>query len=139
MRNDIFWEQCNNNSIRQKVATFIDSSPILSHFKGEKYYQLEDALVSFIEKNRELIYREVDKEYFREDVVSQIREKYHDDGEPADWIEAIPTELLDKIVDEWQERLADNDVHNESNWDTLTDVLTKNEAEIEALKENKSE
>lgn len=55
MRNDKFWDECSNGSIREIVALFIDSSPLLSKLKGEKYYQLEDSIVSLIENNRDLI------------------------------------------------------------------------------------
>lgn len=41
-------ELCSHNSLREKVAIFIDNSPTLNHFKGKKYYQLEDELVEFI-------------------------------------------------------------------------------------------
>ena len=33
MRDNKFWDECNNNSIRQLVAGFIDKHPILSKYK----------------------------------------------------------------------------------------------------------
>lgn len=62
MRDDKYWDTCNDQSIRQKVAEFIDDSPLLSKFKGEKYYELEDAIVALIEANKQGIHDAVEKE-----------------------------------------------------------------------------
>ena len=48
MRDNKFWDECNNNSIRQLVAGFIDKHPILSKYKDDDYYSIEDAFVEFI-------------------------------------------------------------------------------------------
>lgn len=41
-------EMCSNGNLRERVASFIDTTPSISNFKGDKYYALEDALVDFV-------------------------------------------------------------------------------------------
>ena len=62
MRDDKYWDTCNDQSIRQKVAEFIDNSPLLSKLEGKKYYELEDAIVALIEANKQSIHNTVEKE-----------------------------------------------------------------------------
>lgn len=123
MRNDKFWNKCNSGSIRADVAEFIDNSPLLSHYKNKKYYQLEDELVAFLEKTKERIYREADKEYHRQDVVCKLIEKHGE--EFTEKIKSIPIGLIDAIVDEWQDTLSDNDAFWDAVWETLDTVLEK--------------
>lgn len=123
MRNDKFWNECTAGSIRQKVAEFIDKSPVLSKLKGESYYDMEDALVEFIETNSGLIADEVDREYHRDDLVNQAT---MDCGENAAQIlSVIPIEKIDDIVDSWQEALGDDDTYWEATWDDLSNVLSE--------------
>lgn len=113
MEDSRFWNEANNGSIRQKVAEFMDSVPALSHLKGDEYYVAEDAIVAFIKTNKEAIYREVDKEYQREDVINYLQEKSDDET-----IEKSVDEL-NEIVDIWQEELFESDAHWETVWDAL--------------------
>ncbi len=121
MRNNKFWDECSSFSIREAVATFIDNSPILSKFKDEKYYQLEDSIVEFIESQKEKIYREVDKEYQRDDVVSNITEEYGENATKA--LKHIPIEALDVLVEAWQDKLCDNELYWDATWDSLRDAI----------------
>ena len=66
MKNDKFWNECSDGSLRQKIAEFIDKNPAVSHLKDKAYYDFEDALVALIYDNREMISQEVDLEYQRE-------------------------------------------------------------------------
>ena len=119
MRNNKFWDTCYSGSIREKVAVFIDNSPILSHLKGDKYYRLEDALVSLIEDSKNLISEEVEREYHRDDVADRLIEKdelFNDD-------EILVPEVLDKISDDWQERLSKSDLHWDAVWDALDEAI----------------
>lgn len=123
MRNDKFWNECTAGSIREKVAEFIDKSPVLSKLKDNAYYAMEDALVEFIEQNRDLIASEVDREYQRDDLVNQVTEDY---GENAAQIATlIPLAKIDDVVKSWQETLADNDTYWDAIWGDLTDALNE--------------
>ena len=62
MRDNNYWYVCNGNTIRDKVAEFIDNSPLLNKLKGDKYFNLEDAIVSLIETNKQHIHDTVVKE-----------------------------------------------------------------------------
>lgn len=123
MRNDKFWDECGDNSIRQKVAEFIDKNPTVSHLKDKPYYDFEDALVQFIYDNREMISKEVDAEYHREDVITQAKECFGEE-EVEEAVKALPIEVVDGLVSHWQEALNENDEFWEINWDELTNVLT---------------
>lgn len=107
MRNDRFWDECSNGSIREAVASFIDNSTLLSHYKGEKYFQLEDEIVRFIEERKESIFREVLAEYYRDDVRLAI-ENRRSDGALALICDVLPNDVLTKIVDDWQDELENN-------------------------------
>ena len=123
MRDNKFWDECNNNSIRQLVAGFIDKHPILSKYKDDDYYSIEDAFVEFIENNREVISREVDKEYQREDLYNQLTERLGTLGLVVKSF--FPIERANKIISEWQERLTDNDIYWEQNWAELDDAIAE--------------
>ena len=123
MRNDKFWNECHKGTIRQKVAEFIDESPSLSKLKGKKYYDLEDELVAFIEENKQLISAEVDKEYQRDDIKTRAVRKL---GEEVKKIfNVLPIDVIDDIVDCWQECLMDDESEYwDVYWGMLDDTLT---------------
>lgn len=81
MKNDKFWDECTDGSIRQKIAEFIDKNPAVSHLKNKAYYDFEDALVAFIYENRDMISEEVDLEYQREDFLTRAKEEFGDEVE----------------------------------------------------------
>lgn len=57
---DKSWNYCISEpeSLRHKVAVFIDNTPLLCEFKDKKYFELEDAIVGFIKDNRHMIFNE---------------------------------------------------------------------------------
>lgn len=122
MRNDKFWDEAKDGSIRRKIAEFIDSNPAVSHLKDEKYYAFEDAMVAFIEKNRDMISKEVDAEYQREDFLSQAKEEFGDAIEEA--VKVLPLEIIDDMISHWQKALNEDDDYWQITWDLLTEVLT---------------
>lgn len=121
MRNDKFWDECSNGSIREIVALFIDSSPLLSKFKGEKYYQLEDSIVGFIENNRDLIFREVQAERHREDV--QVELESREDDYSYLVLKALPMDVVMEMVEEWQDNLTDDETYCEVRNDHLCSAI----------------
>ena len=121
MRNDSFWDVCKNNSIRHIIAEFIVHSPLLQHFKGEKYFELEDALAQFIEQNRDIIYRETSQEYFREDVYRKFVDYCGEDAKL--FVKNLPIEKLDFLIDEWKSELDESDLFWEYYWDPLIKIL----------------
>ena len=48
MKKSKTFNECYNGSVRNAVAEFIDNSTLLSHFKGEQYFELEDSIVDLI-------------------------------------------------------------------------------------------
>lgn len=122
MKNDKFWNECSDGSIRKKVAEFIDKTPAVSRLKNKAYYEFEDALVEFIYENRDMISKEVDLEYQREDFLTQSKEEFGDDVEEA--VKSLPIEVVDDMISQWQESLNENDELWEITWDALSEVLT---------------
>lgn len=120
MRNSKFWDECLPGSIRSAVAEFIDNSPLLSQYRGDKYYQLEDALVDFIESKRDLIFREVDKEYQRDDLINFLEEHPFEYNQEVD---TIPINIIDRAVDNWQDKLANKDSYWDSVWNSLRNAV----------------
>ena len=121
MRNDKFWDECSNGSIRENVALFIDSSPLLSKFKGEKYYQLEDSIVEFIENNKDIIFEEVQAERHREDIQVELECRENDYSYLV--LEALPVDIIMEMVEEWQDNLADDESYCEARNDYLCGAI----------------
>ncbi|MBQ9481024.1 MAG: hypothetical protein IJU84_02550 [Clostridia bacterium] len=48
MKDTKIYDECYHNSVREKVAKFIDNSPLLNNFNGEKYFELEDSIVDLV-------------------------------------------------------------------------------------------
>ena len=124
MRNDKFWDECGDRSIRKKVAEFIEHTPAVAHLKTKPYYDFEDALVQFIYDNREMISKEVDAEYHRDDLIMQTKECFGEEEAVDEVIKSLPIKVIDELISYWQEALNENDEFWEINWDELTDVLT---------------
>lgn len=61
-RDNDFWDTCAPGTLRNAAALFIDGLPILCDLQNEKYFELEDALVSFAEQHKTDIWRTVEKE-----------------------------------------------------------------------------
>lgn len=122
MVNNKFWNVCTHGSLREKVAEFIDKSPLLSKLKGDKYYDLEDEIVDFIKQNRSLIADEVDMEYYRDDLATQVGED-HDEEAAKIILSVVPTEIQDGIISDWRDVLSDNDTYWECSWADLSDTL----------------
>ena len=55
-------EICELGTLREKVADFIEHNEVLCKLRGEKYYEVEDAIVDFI--NTMIIIREKTKDLF---------------------------------------------------------------------------
>lgn len=121
MRNDKFWDECSNGSIREVVARFIDSSPLLSKYKNEAYYQLEDSLVSLIETNKDLIFDEVRAERHREDLQVELESREY--GHPELVLQALPMKIVMDMVEEWQDLISDNEAYCEARNDCLCDAI----------------
>ena len=124
MRNNSFWDICTPGSIRHAIAEFIDHSPLLQHFKGEKYYKLEDALVEFIEQNRELIYQEIKQEYFRDDVCQKLVDNCGENNADI-FMKYLSVDHLDYLIHVWQEKLDDYERYGECFWQPLIETLEK--------------
>ena len=122
IKNSKFWDECTDGSLRQKVAEFIDKNPAVSRLKNKAYYDFEDALISFIYDNREMISKEVDLEYQREDFLTQAKEKFGNDVEEA--VKVLPIKVIDDMISQWQDSLDDSDEYWNITWDALSDILT---------------
>ena len=122
MKNDKFWDECTDGSIRQKIAEFIDKNPAVSHLKNKAYYDFEDALVAFIYENRDMISEEVDLEYQREDFLTRAKEEFGDEVEEV--VNVLPIDVIDNMIGHWQKALNENDDYWDISWEELSNILT---------------
>lgn len=122
MKNDKFWNECTDGSIRQEIAEFIDKNPAVSYLKDKAYYDFEDALVTLIYENRDMISKEVDLEYQREDFLMQAKEEFGEEVEEV--VKVLPLDVIDKMISYWQEDLGENDEYWDITWEALSNVLT---------------
>lgn len=124
MRNSQFWDVCNGSSLRQDVAEFIESTPQLSHFKKEDYYAVEDAIVEFIERNRQKLHDEVEHECERDDIASDVL-----DGATSElqelFYQRFPAQFLDEIIRDIEKELGNNDAYWDAYWQSIHSVLDK--------------
>ena len=121
MKNNDFWDKCEPGSIRHAVAQFIDHSPILSRYKGDKYYAIEDGIIDFIKQHANMIADEVEREYHREDILSELCMYKHLDYDEARKLYSI--EVLDDIATKWDKLLGNSDSWFDAYWGALRSVF----------------
>ena len=123
MEDSLFWEVCNNYSVRSAVADFIEHNKKLSSlFREKEYYELEDGIVDLIKGLKDKIYRERNRELIRDDVVSHIKKNI---GNGADIIiEAIPLDVIDNVAKQWNQELDDNDYYFDIIHTALDDAVS---------------
>ncbi len=123
IRNDSFWCKKPNNILWKAAQSFVEEHEITCGLSDEEQDKYAEELLQLIEKVKEPIYREVDREYHRENVRDKINEEWEGiKNAPAD---IFPIEYLDKLVDIWQEDLCDRDRYWEVFWDTLSRVIQR--------------
>ena len=115
-----------------KIKKHLYFSNELNHFKEVlhsmgiargKDKSLENAIFRFLIKVKEPIYREVDSEYLRQDVMDKIKEWYGIKG--LRLAKAIPSWVIESIIDKWQDQLGDSDTYWDANWSILNNVLSE--------------
>lgn len=121
MRNYKFWDGSTDNPLRLATRAFVENNELTCGLTDEAQYQYEDELMSFIESVKDLVTDETEKEYFREDVQSEMAERYGKYGEEL--FKLLPITRLDKLIDVWQDRLSDNSLRAEIRDDTLDECL----------------
>ena len=82
----------------------------------------QKAIFEFLLKVKENIYREVDREYFKEDVMTKIKEYYGVKG--LKLAKAVPDTIIDLVIETWQDNLGNADTYCDVNWMVLEDVLS---------------
>lgn len=120
----------NNRHISQCVSEFFNKLIGMGIAKNQ-VKGIERAFWNVLVNIKEYIYRMVDLEYLREDLMSQIEENYGDKGLLL--ASCVPMHVLDKIIEDWQEDLSDSDMYFETYWDYLRDRLS-NESWLSDLK-----
>lgn len=114
------------NLIKQKphfkyeVENFIKTLLTMGILKKHKR-KLEEALSKFLLNVKEDVYRQVDYDYHREDVMNKIKEYYGCKGLRIAGI--IPENSISEIIEMWQDNLCNADTSWEINWMVLEDVL----------------
>ena len=120
MLDEKFWEPGQNHFISSCVKNFLKDEPLFDNLDSAKLSEIESKLFKLLQEVKEPIYREVDREYLREDVSDKIK-KYGEKGEYV--LSLFSFDEIDCIVEIWQQRLADADPYWEVNWEVLDNVL----------------
>lgn len=121
MLHEQFWSLNELKKCRGKISEFLKNPQICLKFDDVTKKELENALYDLIYSITESIFRAVDREYYREDVITKIKEFFGKNGETI--LKSLPISEIDEIVDKWQDDLSDSDMYWEANWDTLDNVL----------------
>lgn len=117
MRNKSFWTQ-SDGELRFAVRKFIENHEKTCGLSDIEQYQYEDELMQLIESVKENIYREVEKEYHREDIFMHAE---NDNGERCQEIAMLlPIAQIDSIVEQWEETLRNNDGYWDYYWGALS-------------------
>ena len=120
MRNEKFWMQ-SDGKMRLAVRKFIENHENTCGLSDTEQYQYEDNLMLFIESIKEDIYREVEKEYHREDVFMHALDK--NDERCQEIAMLLPIDQIDAILKEWDDSLSNNDGYWDYYWASLTSTL----------------
>ncbi len=121
IRNDKFWGKGPENVLWKAAQSFVEEHEITCGLSDGEQDKYAEELLQLIEKVKEPIYREVDREYLREDVCDKIEEEW--DACENKVADIFPIKYLDKLVDLWQDALGGNDGYWEALWNTLRNVF----------------
>ena len=73
MLDEKFWEPGQNRFISTCMKEFFNEEPLFNGLEPEKLGEIESKLFKLLQEVKEPIYREVDREYLREDVSVKIK------------------------------------------------------------------
>ena len=132
MLDEKFWEPGQNRFISTCMKEFFNEEPLFNGLEPAKLGEIEAKLFKLLQEVKEPIYREVDREYLREDVSVKIKEWCGEKGEYV--LSLFSFDEIDCIVEIWQQRLADTEPYWEVNWEVLDNVL-EDGYQISALEE----
>ncbi len=104
----------------QELSEFISKLQLMG-ISVKKRKKLEKGIMGFLLKVKETIFREVEREYFKEDVMIKIKEYYGLKG--LKLAKTVPDEIIDLVIETWQDNLGNADTYWENNWVVLEDVL----------------
>lgn len=104
----------------QELNEFIGQLQLMG-ISNKKHEKLKKIIMRFLLKVKENIYREVERIYYKEDVMTKIKEYYGMKG--LSLAKSVPDEIIDLTIDAWQDNLGNLDTHWEINWMVLEDVL----------------
>lgn len=104
----------------QELREFISQLQLMG-ISCKKRKKLEKGIMDFLLKVKEYIFREVEREYFKEDVMTKIKEYYGLKG--LKLAKTVPDEIIDLVIDMWQDNLENADTYSDVNWIVLEDVL----------------
>lgn len=104
----------------QELSEFIGQLQLMG-ISCKKRKKLEKGIMGFLLRVKESIFREVEREYFKEDVMTKIKEYYGLKG--LKLAKTVPDEIIDLVIETWQDNLGNADTYSDVNWIVLEDVL----------------
>lgn len=132
MLDEKFWKPEQNRFLSTRIKEFFNEEPIFNGLEPAKLSEIESKLFKLLQEVKEPIYREVDREYLREDVSDKIKEWCGERGEYV--LSLFSFAEIDCIVEIWQNRLADAEPYWEANWEVLNNFLEE-DYQLSALEE----
>jgi len=105
----------------QELRGFISQLQLMG-ISCKKRKKLEKGIMGFLLKVKENIFREVEREYFKEDVMTKIKEYYG--LKVLKLAKTVPDKIIDLVIETWQDNLGNAETYWEDNWMVLEDVLS---------------
>ena len=109
MRNYKFWEKYSGNTLWEKVREFVENHELTCGLMDETQDEYIADLIGLIEQVKELVAEESAKETLREDVYATLVERFGLQGETL--FKSLPLNVVDKMIEDWQDDLSDNEHH----------------------------
>lgn len=103
MRNAEFW----NDVLRKKIKEYIKNQSFFSRFIKDTREQMVEVFVEMLEAFKEDIFREADREYYREDVLSKINDLYGEKS--SEFFSGLPIKIIDSVVDALLQEIEDSE------------------------------
>ena len=123
MRNYKFWDKYSNNPLWNKVIEFVEKHDLTCGLADAAQDEYASDLIGLIEQVKEYVVEESNKETLREDVSALLVERFGLPGERL--FKLLPLKVVDKLIEDWQDDLSDNEHHVDARDGLLFECLYK--------------
>lgn len=107
MRNKKFWEDNPNSELWKQAKRFVEENDKTCGLSDVEQSEYVKELIEFIELNKKAIADEYNMEWWREDVYSELKERFGEFG--GNLYDAIPLKSIDLLILEWRDEVEENE------------------------------